>query len=219
MKSQICKCCKKELPLDSEHFGKRSDYKTGFFSKCKDCESNRSNINAIKSQQLLKDNLWTCSTCNSTLELNIDNFYKRIDSITGFQHRCKKCLKKDPARYDRLIKKDNLDYYLKDRFHGAKNRATNKDIEFDLTLDYLKDLWNKQNGICALTGTNMTHTILEGKLKTNASIDKINPSLGYTKGNVQFVCNVANMMKSDMSIEDLIYFCKLIINNNERSNS
>ena len=23
MKSQICKCCKKELPLDSEHFGKR----------------------------------------------------------------------------------------------------------------------------------------------------------------------------------------------------
>ncbi|NDB81391.1 MAG: hypothetical protein EB127_01390, partial [Alphaproteobacteria bacterium] len=69
------------------------------------------------------------------------------------------------------------------------------------------------------TGINMTHTILEGKLKTNASIDKINPSLGYTKGNIQFVCNVANMMKSDMSIEDLIYFCKLIINNNERSNS
>jgi hypothetical protein len=219
MKSQICKCCKKELPLDSKYFGKRSDYKTGFFSKCKTCESNRSNINAVKNQQLLKDNLWTCSTCNSILKLNTDNFYKRIDSITGFQHRCKNCLKKDPNRYDRLLKKDDLDYYLKDRFYGAKNRAINKEIEFNLSLDYLKELWNKQNGKCALTGINMDHTILEGKIKTNGSIDKINPSLGYSKDNIQFVCNIINIMKSDMSIEQLINFCKLIISNNERSNS
>jgi hypothetical protein len=60
---------------------------------------------------------------------------------------------------------------------------------------------------------------LEGKLKTNGSIDKINPSLGYTKDNIQFVCNIVNIMKSDMSMEELTYFCKIIINNNERSNS
>ena len=83
----------------------------------------------------------------------------------------------------------------------------------------MKELWNKQKGLCALTSIKMTHTILEGKLKTNGSIDKINPSLGYTKDNIQFVCNIVNIMKSDMSMEELTYFCKIIISNNERSNS
>jgi hypothetical protein len=61
----------------------------------------------------------------------------------------------------------------------------------------------------------MTHSILQGKIRTNASIDKINPSLGYVKNNVQLVCNTINMMKSDMSIDELLKFCKLIINNNK----
>jgi hypothetical protein len=108
---------------------------------------------------------------------------------------------------------------LKDRFFGAKNRAKAKNISFNLTLDYLKELWNIQEGKCAISKVEMSHTILEGKLDINASIDKIDPSKGYTIGNIQFVCNRVNMMKSDMSIDNLIYFCKLIINNNEKSNS
>jgi len=60
----------------------------------------------------------------------------------------------------------------------------------------------------------MTHSILQGKLRTNASIDKINPELAYTQDNVQLVCNTVNMMKSDMSMSELINFCTLIINNN-----
>jgi hypothetical protein len=216
MKTKICKLCKEELSIDN--FWKNPSVKDGYFNKCKSCATKVKDINAFKKQKFLNKGLWTCSTCNKELPLTNEYFYKRTDSETGFQHRCKICLKKDPTRYDRLIKKDDLDYYLKDRFYGAKTRSVNKKIEFDLTLEYLKELWNKQNGLCALTGIKMTHTILEGKLKTNGSIDKINPSLGYTKSNIQFVCNAANMMKSDMSIEELIYFCKFIISNNEKSN-
>lgn len=216
MKTKICKLCKKELSIDN--FWKNPSVKDGYFNKCKTCASKVRNINATKKQKYLTEGLWTCSTCNETLPLTKDNFHKRADSETGFQHRCKKCLKKDPNRYDRLIKKDDIGYYIKDRFYGAKHRASLKDIPFNLTLEYLQELWDSQNGLCALTGIKMTHTILEGKLKTNGSIDKINPSLGYTKSNIQFVCNAANMMKSDMSIEELIYFCKLIISNNEKSN-
>lgn len=211
--TKVCKLCKKELSIDN--FWKNPSIKDGYFNKCKICANKVKDINALKKQKYLKENLWTCSTCNVTLHLTKENFYKRNDSETGFQNRCKKCLQKDPNRCNRLIKKNDLLYYIKDRFYGAKNRAINKNILFDLTLEYLEELWNNQNGICTLTGIKMTHTILEGKLNTNASIDKIDPLLGYIKGNIQFVCNRANMMKSDMSIKNLIYFCKLIIHNNE----
>jgi len=212
--SQICKICKKELPLSSDYFWVRNDYKTGFYSTCKQCVSNKDNINAQKTQDL-KDNKWTCTSCNKTLDLNSKNFYKRNDSFTGYQFRCKSCLRKDPNRYDRLVKKDDLLYFLKDCLNGAKHRSLYKNIEFDLTLEFLQELWNKQNGLCALTKINMTHTILEGKLNTNLSIDKIIPKLGYIKTNVQLVCMCVNRMKSDLSIEELKYFCNLILQNND----
>jgi hypothetical protein len=213
MKTKVCKLCKEELSIDN--FWKNPSVKDGHFNKCKTCANKVRDINANKKQKYLTEGLWTCSTCNKTLPLTKDNFHKRTDSETGFQHRCKTCLKKDPNRYNRLIKKDDIAYYIKDRFYGAKHRAAKKNIPFNLTMQYLEDLWKKQGGICAISKIEMNHTILEGKLDTNASIDKINPSLGYIEGNVQFVCNRVNMMKSDMPVENLIYFCKLIIDNNE----
>jgi len=213
MKTKICKLCKEELSIDN--FWKNPSVKDGYFNKCKSCATKVKNINALKKQQYINNNLWTCSGCNLTLPLTSKNFYKRTDSETGFQHRCKICLKKDPKRCDRLVKKDDLEYYLKDRFFGARNRAKTKNISFNLTLDYLKELWNIQEGKCAISKIKMSHSILEGKLDINASIDKIDPSKGYTIGNVQFVCNRVNMMKSDMLMNNLIYFCKLIISNNE----
>lgn len=213
MKAKVCKLCKEELSIDN--FWKNPSIKDGYFNKCKSCAKNVGYINSLKKQKYLSDNLWTCSSCSIEFPLTKKYFYKRVDSETGFQHRCKKCLSKDPNRYDRLINKNDVKYYIKDRFYGAKHRAIKKNIPFNLTIEYLEELWNKQNGICVISGIKMTHTILEGKLSTNASLDKINPSLGYIQENVQFVCNRVNMMKSDMSIQDLIYFCKLIINNNE----
>jgi len=213
MKTKICKLCKEELSIDN--FWKNPSVKDGYFNKCKSCAKNVGYINSLKKQKYLSDNLWTCSSCNIEFPLTSKYFYKRTDSETGFQHRCKKCLQKDPKRCNRLVKKDDIEYYLKDRFFGAKSRANAKNISFNLTLDYLRELWNIQEGKCAISKIKMSHTILEGKLDVNASIDKIDPSKGYTIGNVQFVCNRVNMMKSDMSMDNLIYFCKLIISNNE----
>jgi hypothetical protein len=212
IKSKICKLCKSELSIDN--FWKNPSVKDGYFNKCKTCANKVSEINALKKQRYLKDNLWTCSTCNVTLPLTKENFYKRNDSETGFQHRCKKCLKKDENRVARLVKKDDLLLFLKDRLNGAKHRAISKSIEFDIDLKYLNDLWTSQKGLCNITKIKMNHTILKGKVKNNVSIDRINPELGYVKGNVQLICNIVNVMKSDMSMDDLKYFCKLIIKEN-----
>ncbi len=210
---KICKRCKQTLSLDN--FWKNSSIKDGYFSKCKVCAIKISDDNYLKKQKYLYKNIWTCSTCNTQYKLNDNNFYKRKDSVTGFQHRCKTCLKKDPSRYDRLINKNDLKYYLKDNYHRAKYRAKKKGIEFNLTLKGLLELYVEQAGECAITGLKMKHTILEGKLKTNLSIDKINPILGYTFSNIQLVCNIVNVMKSNMTIKELKYFCNLIIKDHD----
>jgi len=213
METKLCKSCNEELPIN--RFWKNPSIKDGYFNKCKICATKVKDENALKNQKYLNENIWTCSTCNRELPLNKENFYRRNDSQTGFQHRCKSCLKKDPKRYNRLIKKDNLELFLKDSFYAARNRAIKKGLKFNLTIEYLLTLWNMQEGKCALTSLQMTHTILEGKIKTNVSIDKINPKLGYTKNNIQLVCNIINIMKSNMSIKELKYFCNLIIQGNE----
>lgn len=211
--TKICKGCRQNLPYSN--FWKNPSNKDGYFGKCKSCAERVKDDNALKKQQYLDQNLWTCSSCKQILPLTEDNFYRRRESKTGFQNRCKKCLQKDPARCDRLVNKDSLDYFIKDRFYGAKNRALNKNIDFNISIKYLNDLWIKQEGKCAITGLVMKHSILEGKVKTNLSIDRIDPSKGYIIGNIQLVCNIINVMKSDMSYTDLKYYCNLILHGND----
>lgn len=74
------------------------------------------------------------------------------------------------------------------------------------------DMWSKQNGLCALSGIPMTHKIYAGKINTNLSIDRIDPNEGYTRNNTQLVCSCVNMMKGMLTIEELIQFCKAILN-------
>lgn len=50
-----------------------------------------------------------------------------------------------------------------------------------------------------------------GRVPTNLSVDRIDSGLGYIKGNIQLVCMAANQMKSDLTIEQLKYFCKSIL--------
>jgi len=214
MKNKICKLCKKKLSINN--FWKNPSVKDGFFNKCKICATKIKDINALKKQNYLENNLWTCSTCNITLFLIKENFYKRINSKTGFQHRCKKCLHKDKSRTSRKINYSDLDLFLKDIFNLSKYRSKKLNRENNISVTFLKNLWESQKGLCALTGLKMEHSINKGKLFNNISIDRINSFNGYTENNVQLVCSVVNRMKSNLSLEQFYNVCKLITNNYEK---
>jgi hypothetical protein len=49
------------------------------------------------------------------------------------------------------------------------------------------------------------------KYPYNLSPDRIDSSKGYTKDNLQFVCNRVNAMKNNMNTEELFDFCKKIV--------
>lgn len=53
-----------------------------------------------------------------------------------------------------------------------------------------------------------------GKYPYNASVDRINPGEDYSLSNIRLVCNHVNMMRSNLSDEQLIEFCKAIVENN-----
>lgn len=98
--------------------------------------------------------------------------------------------------YDRTDDKSPFRYYLR----KANERRFK---ETDLDLDYLKTLWEKQQGRCAFTGMSIVlrkHGRYKGKHDniTTASLDRIDSSKGYVKGNVQFISAALNLAKQDM---------------------
>lgn len=85
-----------------------------------------------------------------------------------------------------------------------------------LDLDFLEELYKKQEGKCAISGETMTYQSGEGRIATNISIDQILPNKGYYPENVQLVCLNVNIIKSDQSMEELIEWCKKVVDYNCR---
>jgi hypothetical protein len=91
-------------------------------------------------------------------------------------------------------------YYL------AKAGARVKKLEFNLTLPFLKGLWEKQNGLCPYSGLKME---LPSKLRDTASspkqasIDRIDPKKGYTQDNVEYVMLFVNLGKNGFAREQI----------------
>lgn len=89
---------------------------------------------------------------------------------------------------------------------SAKRRSKMKDLPFNLTSNYLESIFPK-NFRCPILGYKMrvSNTSL-GRL--SPTLDKINPRLGYVKGNVEFVANIANMMMTSATGKDIKRFVK-----------
>jgi hypothetical protein len=89
-----------------------------------------------------------------------------------------------------------------------------KNIEFNLTVEYLDKLWESQGGRCAYTGEKLNFG--RSKVNGNASLDRIDSSLGYIEGNVQFVHKDVNIMKWDLSEQRFLEICKKITKNRSK---
>jgi hypothetical protein len=123
------------------------------------------------------------------------------------RHTCRNCInlrtqkRKTPAQLrgqaEREKKRrENPAYRM---YHGAKQRAKNKNIPFDIDQDYIQKIIPSHCpvlGIPLLNGSGCFHD-------NSLSLDKIIPSKGYVKGNVCVISDRANRLKRDATLDEL----------------
>lgn len=80
-----------------------------------------------------------------------------------------------------------------------------------ITKEELKQLYNDQKGMCAITGVPMYATTKETDL--SASPDRIDCDKGYELGNVRLICSRVNMMRMDLPDHELAWWCRAVVNN------
>ena len=211
-----CDCCGKEFPHKIEHWRKLSTSINNncWHTTCRSCEDKKTLEENIKEENGIK--YYKCSICGEWL--TSDNFdqaggnkYQYRDGLDKRCHNCK--IKQNKEARTNYSEERRLEKILQARWLGARDRAKSKNRLFDISKEDLMDLWNKQEGKCAISKIPMTFNIDSGRNPYNISIDQINPSRGYTKDNIQLVCMCVNQLKSDFDMNTVINICKNILNN------
>lgn len=103
-------------------------------------------------------------------------------------------------------------------WYDYRKGAQKRQIPWEITIEYLWELWLKQEKKCALSGLDLTlpqSSIDFSTRNYSASIDRIDSSIGYVEGNIQWVHKIINLMKQSFSQSVFIQMCKAVANNND----
>ena len=162
-----------------------------------------------------------CTNCGVATSLAA--FYttgKKVDGTSKYNSWCKKCVSvKQVLYHKRTWGEEKLQYtafkrtksvrsYL--QYLRSKAIQRKKGVEV-ISIDALELLWHTQKGCCALTGWEMTMELGNGVITTNCSLDRVNSTQGYEVGNVQLVCRVVNVAKSNLIQNDFVQLCRAVL--------
>lgn len=125
-------------------------------------------------------------------------------------HRfCSKPCKRVKARQTGCESTDSQYSLISGNWDKYYNRLRCQKGRTGISLKELLDLHEKQRGLCALSGREMTCVLVKGeKSQTNASLDRIEPKGPYVIENVQLVCTALNRFRVDTSVSDFVQWCK-----------
>ncbi len=93
-------------------------------------------------------------------------------------------------------------------FETKKKNGISRGYEWDLTIDFIWDMYVTQDKKCALSGLEIEWS--ERGRTSTVSIDRIDNSKGYLTNNIHLVHKDVNMMKGRLSLERFIELCKAI---------
>ena len=191
-KTKTCSNCGKRRK--SSQFQKSNIASDGLQSWCRACMKQRDRTVRIE---------YNCEDCGKSLVRTTPRHGKKVFD----RQLCNKCVRHAvmaanggrPANWtgSEFIPGKLLAAWK----HGAKQRG----YEWSLTKADLDSKFQEQGGTCALSGIEMVH---DKSSPFRPSIDRIDPTKGYTRSNFQFVCSAINVMKNKFSEELFIRLCE-----------
>lgn len=147
-----------------------------------------------------KNGKW-CSTCRGC---NKEQAYTRKDhakqsTVAGW--KCKQCvaLEKGFSANQQVGNKKRL-------YNKFLKSAANRSIEWGISEE---DMFETYTGRCELTGWDISIKYD----KCTASLDRIDNSKGYVKGNIQWVHVMVNMCRNKYPLGDFLQMCKSVTDN------
>lgn len=143
---------------------------------------------------------------------------KRKDWVTsGRTKSCKSCASKITAmKYPPPINRKGCEGISGTHYLHIKTGALRRNIKFDITPEFLWELFLAQDKKCALTGVSLLlepairNQNVDWKLIT-ASLDRKDSSKAYTNDNVWWVHKTVNRLKNNYSLDELLFWSNLII--------
>jgi len=123
-----------------------------------------------------------CNTCKEQKQLNA--FHKCTSSPDGYAYTCKQCSAEFSKKYTTETTRGRISSLVR----VAKQRSKKLQQPCDISIDYIEGLWKLQDGRCAYTGLKMN---IRGDWQV--SIERIDPSRGYTRDNTCLICLELNV--------------------------
>ena len=186
----------------------------------------RSCANLLRWKNTKKRSKYDKHVHNGKMFGNLKVLSDRVEKNHNVKCECK-CGNVLSKKIERLLEGENLGC-RKCLIHGAhslwqgvgripklvltkiKLRADRYDYEFNLDLEYLSNLFEKQKRKCALSGLDLEFGTTK-LIKTTASLDRIDSKVGYIKGNVVLSCYSANIGRNENDEKTWKEFLKKII--------
>ena len=121
---------------------------------------------------------------------------------SGKSTQCKQCGHKQAMQHNAMQR--NAGNLTVSKYSRLKRIAETRKHVFLVEMQYLWHLYLSQNKQCAITGDYIEDI-------NKASLDRIDSSIRYVVGNVQWVTKQANLSKHVMTLKELYDFCKKVL--------
>lgn len=142
-----------------------------------------------------------CLLCGHIQMARKDQLYTKVKRCDNCRYKAKEV---EAQRHLKIQEVKRNQPFLS-KLHHVQTSATNRGIPVTITENDLKELWEKQEHRCAITGDIIPSF-------KDASIDRIDSEFPYEINNIQIVTKQANISKHRMTMEQLYEFCRKVLN-------
>lgn len=155
-----------------------------------------------KEKQLAYQREWKRKNREKMLEAHKEYYERNKEKIKiknkMWQKENKEKVLENAKKYKEKRRQEDICYFLYEKVQASKK-------EKDISIKDIQEIYKIDN-LCPIL-----RVPLRRGTRYTPTVDRIDPTKGYIKGNIQVISWLANRMKSDATKEELIAFAKGIL--------